>query len=203
MIIKYIVMRKNLLVLLMLYALNLTAQTQQGVAYQYNGKQKRTPLGKVSISYDGNKRTVLSDEKDGTFTLVLEGLKMGDRIGLVTVKKREMMVFNQHAVDEWSVRKEPLRLILCNAAEFERQKNNYIEIGMHQAKKKYDHQKAELEAKLRTSEIRQQEYEAALDKAYEDLERLQKNIGDYADLLARVDQSELDAQMQEVRRCSD
>ena len=198
MIIKYIVMRKNLLVLLMLYALNLTAQTQQGVAYQYNGKQKRTPLGKVSISYDGNKRTVLSDEKDGTFTLVLEGRKMGDRIGLVTVKKREMMVFNQHAVDEWSVRKEPLRLILCNADEFERQKNNYIEIGMRQAKKKYDQQKAELEAKLRASEIRQQEYETALDKAYEDLERLQKNIGDYADLLARVDQSELDAQMQEV-----
>jgi hypothetical protein len=59
----------------------LVAQTQQGVTYRYNGKQKRTPLGQVSISYDGNKRTVLSDAKDGTFTLVLDGRKMGDRIG--------------------------------------------------------------------------------------------------------------------------
>jgi tetratricopeptide (TPR) repeat protein len=181
-----------------LCAVSVVAQTQQGVTYRYNGKQKRTPLGQVSISYDGNKRTVLSDAKDGTFTLVLDGRKMGDRIGLVTVKKREMMVFNQHAVDEWSVRKEPLMLILCNADEFERQKNNYIEIGKRQAKKKYDKQKAELEAQLQARKVKQQEYEAALDKAYEDLDRLQKNIGEYADLLARIDQSELDGQMQEV-----
>ena len=190
--------RIHLLLALVALPLLLVAQTQQGVTYRYNGKQKRTPLGQVSISYDGNKRTVLSDAKDGTFTLVLDGRKMGDRIGLVTVKKREMMVFNQHAVDEWSVRKEPLMLILCNADEFEQQKNNYIEIGKRQAKKKYDQQKAELEAQLQEGKVKQQEYEAALDKAYEDLDRLQKNIGEYADLLARIDQSELDGQMQEV-----
>ena len=192
-------MRKTpLLFAIVTLPLLLMAQTQQGVTYRYNGKQKRTPLGQVSISYDGNKRTVLSDAKDGTFTLVLDGRKMGDRIGMVTVKKREMMVFNQHAVDEWSVRKEPLMLILCNADEFEQQKNNYIEIGKRQAKKKYDQQKEALEAQLQEGKVKQQEYEAALDKAYEDLDRLQKNIGEYADLLARIDQSELDGQMQEV-----
>ncbi|MBQ9216403.1 MAG: tetratricopeptide repeat protein [Prevotella sp.] len=167
------------------------AQTQQGVAYQYNGKNPRTPLGNVTISYDADKRTTISGE-NGTFALSFTGKKMGDRIGMVTVKKREMMVFNQQAVDEWSVRKEPLVLILCNADEFERQKENLINIGRREAKKKYDRQKADLEAKLKASQIKEAEYEAALDKAYEELEQLQNNIGSYADIFARIDESEID-----------
>ena len=189
-------MRKLLLftVVCLLVAVDIQGQTtiQQGVTYRYNGKQQRTPLGNVTISYDADKRSTLSNENDGTFTLLLDGRKMGDRIGLVTVRKREMMVFNQQAVDEWSIRKEPLCLILCNADEFERQKENLINIGKREAKKKYDRQKVELEEKLSASQMKQQEYEAALDKAYDELERFQKNVGEYADLLARVDESEVD-----------
>lgn len=184
--------------LLMSICLGAQTVTQKGVTYRYNGKNPRTPIGSVTISYDGNKRSVLSDEKSGAFSLTLENLKMGDRIGLVSVKKREMMVFNQHAVDEWSVRKEPLILILCNADEFEHQKANLIEIGKREAKKKYDKQKTELEAKLKASEIQLNEYEAALDKAYEELDYLHKNVDQYADALARIDQSELNIQMQEI-----
>ena len=165
---------------------------QKGVAYKYNGKQKRTPLGNVTITYDAGKRTVLSAEQNGTFTLTLEGRRMGDKIGAVTVKKREMTVFNQQAVDEWNVRKEPLMLILCNADDLDRQKENLIAIGRRQAKKKYDLQKAELEKQLQDSRIKQQEYETALDKAYEELERFQKSVGEYADLFARIDESEVD-----------
>ena len=166
--------------------------TQKGVAYRYNGKQQRKPLGNVTISYSNNQRSTLSNEQNGEFTLTLSGLKMGDPIGFVEVKKREMMVFNQHAVKEWSIRKEPLMLVLCNADEFERQKENLINIGKREAKKKYDRQKAELEAKLNASQMKQQEYEAALDKAYDELERFQKNVGEYADLFARIDESEVD-----------
>ena len=182
------------LVLMMTMSVPMLAQTvtQRGVAYQYNGKKQRTPLGNVTITYDANKRTTISGEQDGAFALTLDGRRMGDRIGLVTVRKREMMVFNQHAVDEWSVRREPLMLILCNAEEFERQKENLINIGRREAKKKYDRQKAELEAKLQASEIQRAEYEAALDKAYDELDRLNKNVGEYADLFARIDESEID-----------
>ena len=122
-------MKKVLLLLTMLLLTQVAisqAIQQKGVAYRYNGKQKRTPLGNVTISYAGNSRSVISGEDNGTFSLMLEGKKMGDRIGVVTVKKREMMVFNQQAVDEWNIRKEPLTLILCNADEFERQKENLI-----------------------------------------------------------------------------
>ena len=197
-----VMMRKFMLftVVCLLVVIDIQGQMteQQGVTYRYNGRQQRTPLGNVTISYDANKRSTLSNEHDGTFTLLLDGRKMGDRIGLVTVKKREMMVFNQHAVDEWSIRKEPLMLILCNADEFERQKENLINIGKREAKKKYDRQKAELEAKLSASQMKQQEYEAALDKAYDELERFQKNVGEYADLFARIDESEVDTLAQQA-----
>ena len=188
------------LILALLTSVVMSAQvvTQRGVAYRYNGKQQRTPLGNVTISYDANKRSTVSGEQDGAFSLSLDGSRMGDRIGLVTVRKREMMVFNQQAVDEWSVRKEPLMLILCNADEFERQKENLINIGRREAKKKYDRQKADLEARLNASEIKRQEYEAALDKAYDELDRLNKNVGEYADLFARIDESEIDTLAQQA-----
>ena len=183
-----------LTIILLMLTVPMLAQTvtQKGVAYQYNGKKARTPLGNVSISYDADKRKVVSDGQNGSFTLMLEKRRMGDRIGLVTVKKREMMVFNQHAVDEWSVRKEPLMLILCNAEEFERQKENLINIGRREAKKKYDRQKAELERQVAEGKMQIAEKDAALDKAYDELERFQKNVGEYADLFARIDESEID-----------
>ncbi len=174
-----------------------SAQTQQGVAYQYNGKNARTPLGNVTISYDANRRSTVSAE-NGNFVLTLTGKQMGDRIGQVTVKKREMMVFNQQAVDEWSIRKEPLRLILCNADEFEKQKEKLIAIGRREARMKYDKLKTELEAQLNASKIKEAEYEATLEKAYDELGRLNKNISEYADLFARIDESEIDTLAQQA-----
>ena len=68
-------------ILIFYFALTLFGQqvtTQQGIAYQYNGKKTRTPLGNVTISYDANKRTTISGERDGSFSLTLVGRKMGD-----------------------------------------------------------------------------------------------------------------------------
>ena len=194
-------MKKRLILFfLLLVTASVFAQTisQKGVAYQYNGKEERTPLGNVTISYDGNQRTTISGEQDGTFSLTLTGRKMGDRIGGVTIRKREMMVFNQQSVDEWSVRKEPLRLILCNADEFERQKENLIAIGKREAKKKYDRQVADLEKQLAEGKIMLQEKDSALDKAYEELERARTHMDEYADLFARIDESEVDTLAQQA-----
>ena len=172
-------------------------QTQKGVSYRYNGKNPRTPLPNVTIECITANNTVISDST-GSFTLTFNKLKMGDRMGLVTVKKREMLVFNQHAVDEWSIRKEPLCLILCDANEFENQKQNLIAIGRREAQKKYDRQKAELQKQLDASEIDRAKYEIELDKAYEELDRLHKHLDEYADLFARIDESEIDSTAQQA-----
>ena len=172
-------------------------QTQKGVSYRYNGKNPRTPLPNVVIKYDIERQPAISDSM-GAFELTFSNLKMGDRIGLVTVTKREMMVFNQHAVDEWSIRKEPLCLILCDADEFDRQKKEYMDLGRKDAKRKYDRQKAELEKQLEEGKIKQEDLENALNVAYERLKKLQEEIDKYADDLARIDLSELDGKMQEI-----
>ena len=189
--------RLFLLSIALLFCFQATAQvqTQKGMSYRYNGKSPRTPLPNVTIECVTANNTVISDST-GSFTLTFNKLKMGDRMGLVTVKKREMMVFNQHAVDEWSIRKEPLCLILCDANEFEQQKQNLIEIGRREAQKKYDRQKTELEKQLKASLIDRAKYEAELDKAWEELDRLHKHLDEYADLFARIDQSEIDSTAQ-------
>jgi len=194
-------MTKRLLSLACLLAItaDLFAQTvtQRGVSYQYNGKQKRTPLGGVTIRPVSSSNAVLSDSA-GTFTLQLQGLQMGSRIGTVSVKKRGMMVFNQQAVDDWSVRKDPLCLVLCNADEFDNQKQHLIEIGYRRAKQRYSSQKEALEQELAANKIKQQEYETALDAAYGELERARQHMAEYADLFARIDQSEIDTNAQEA-----
>lgn len=193
--IKHILLFTSLLLATMSFG---QIQIQKGVSYRYNGKNPRTPLPSVIIECDAATNTVISDSITGEFSISFQKLKMGDRIGLVKVKKREMMVFNQHAVDEWSIRKEPLCLILCDANEFDRQKQELIAIGKREAQKKYDRQKTDLEQQLETSQIDRARYEAELDTAWQELDRLHKHIDEYADLFARIDESEIDSLAQQA-----
>lgn len=191
-----------LFIVIMLLATAAFAQThndikQKGYSYRYNGKESRTPLANVVVECVTAINPVLSDSV-GEFTLSFQNSKMGDKMGSVIVKKREMMVFNQQTVDEWSIRKEPLCLIMCDVKEFERQKQELIAIGMREAEKKYSQQKAELEKRLEASQIDRVKYEAELDKAWEELDRLQKHIDKYADIFARIDESEIDTIAQQA-----
>ena len=131
---------------------------QNGVTYRYNGKNPRTPIGGVYIKPITAANGVVSDESSGTFILAFDNLKMGSRIGNVRVTKQGMMVFNQQAVDEWNVRKDPLCLILCDADEFQKQKKSLIAIGESQAKKKYDKKLSELKKQNDSNQLKIDEY---------------------------------------------
>ena len=168
---------------------------QRGIAYRYNGQKAKTPLGKVYIKVATAPNGVLSDSINGAFTLHFSGLSVGSRIGNVQVQKRGMMIFNQQVVDEWSIRKEPLRLILCDADEFEKQKQNLIAIGQREAKKRYDKKIAEIEANYEAESI---EWYQKLNEADKELQNIRKHIGEYADLFARIDESEVDTLAQKA-----
>ena len=191
-------MKRIMLFISLLWALfismPLQAQTinQKGVTYQYNGKNKRTPIGGVYIKPITAANGVVSDESNGTFTLALDNQKMGSRIGNVRVTKQGMMVFNQQAVDEWSVRKDPLCLILCNADEFQKQKKNLIAIGESQAKKKYDQKLAELKKQNDAKQLKIDEYYNKLDSLEKEYQNALKHMDEYADVFARIDESEVD-----------
>lgn len=161
---------------------------QSGVTYRYNGKNQRTPLGKVYIKVAASANGVLSDSVSGRFSLQLPNMKMGSRIGNVTVQKRGMMVFNQQAVDEWSIRQDPLCVILCDKDEFEKQKQNLIAIGQREAQKRYDNKISEIEAKYKAES---EEWFQKISEAENELQNFQKQIGKYAELFARIDLSEV------------
>ena len=98
----------------------------------------------------------------------------------VEVIKADMMIFNQHAVDEWTVRKEPLCLILCDADEFQKQKKKLIAIGESQIKKKYDSKLAELKKQDEDKQLKIDEY-------YNKLDSLEK---EYQNALKHMDEKE-------------
>ena len=174
---------------------NVLAQSvfvQKGITFRYNGKKPRTLLGGVYVKTATSPNGVVSDENNGVFFLKLQNVKMGDRLGRATVSKTGLMVFNQQAVDEWSARKEPLKLILCDANQFQKQKNNLISIGRNQAEKKYKKRLAELEKKNKAQQLTLDEYYAKLDSINRDRDNAEKHMEEYADMFARIDESEVD-----------
>ena len=174
---------------------NVLAQSvfvQKGITFRYNGKKPRTPLGGVYVKTATSPNGVVSDENNGVFFLKLQNVKMGDRLGRTTVSNTDLMIFNQKEVDEWSARKEPLKLILCDANQFQKQKNNLISIGRNQAEKKYKKRLAELEKKNKAQQLTLDEYYAKLDSINRDRDNAEKHMEEYADMFARIDESEVD-----------
>ena len=170
--------------------------TQKGVTYRYNGRNPRTPIGNVYIKTATSTNAVLSNSSNGTFTLQLKNLQMGSPIGSVNVTKKGMIVFNQQAVDEWSVRKEPLCLILCDADEFDNQRKNLIAIGEREAKKRYDKRIKEIESKYKEESI---EWYSKVHEADSILQFFRDHLGEYADMFARIDESEMDTIAQRAK----
>lgn len=182
--------------IVLLSSCNVLAQSvlvQKGITYRYNGKNPRIPIGGVYVKTATSPNGVVSDEGNGTFALKLQNIKMGDRLGRATVNKAGLMIFNQQAVDEWSARKEPLKLILCDANQFQKQKNNLIAIGRNQAEKKYKKRLAELEQKNKAQQLTLDEYHAKLDTINRERDNAEKHMDEYADMFARIDESEVDS----------
>ena len=171
---------------------NALAIDQLGIAYRYNGKKQRTAIGGVYVKVATSPNGVVSNEPNGQFVLKLKGIGMGDPMGLATVTKKGMMVFNKEEVDRWSVQKKPLVLIVCDANEFQKQKDRLITIGRNQAEKRYKQKLAKLEAQNAKKQLSLDLYNAKLDSIEKEKSNALAHMDEYADLFARVDESEID-----------
>ena len=171
---------------------NALAIDQLGIAYRYNGKKQRSAIGGVYVKVATSPNGVVSNEPNGQFVLKLKGLGMGDPMGLATVTKKGMMVFNKEEVDRWSVQKKPLVLIVCDANEFQKQKDRLITIGRNQAEKRYKQKLAKLEAQNAKKQLSLDLYNAKLDSIEKEKSNALAHMDEYADLFARVDESEID-----------
>ena len=177
---------------------NALAIDQLGIAYRYNGKKQRTPIGGVYVKVATSRNGVVSDKKNGQFVLKLDGLGMGDPLGMVTVSKRGMVVLNKDEVAKWNVQKKPLVLILCDANEFQKLKDRLVAIGRSQAKKKHKQELAKLEAMNAKKQLTLEQYYAKQDSIDKKMEHALARMDEYADLFARIDESEIDAVSQKA-----
>ena len=177
---------------------NALAIDQLGIAYRYNGKKQRTPIGGVYVKVATSRNGVVSDKKNGQFVLKLDGLGMGDPLGMATVSKRGMVVLNKDEVDRWSVQKKPLVLILCDANEFQKLKDRLVAIGRSQAKKNHKQELAKLEALNAKKQLTLEQYYAKQDSIDKKMEHALAHMDEYADLFARIDESEIDAVSQKA-----
>ena len=177
---------------------NALAIDQLGIAYRYNGKKQRTPIGGVYVKVATSPNGVVSDKKNGQFVLKLDGLGMGDPLGMVTVSKRGMVVLNKDEVAKWSVQKKPLVLILCDANEFQKLKDRLVAIGRSQAKKKHKQELAKLEALNAKKQLTLEQYYAKRESIDKKMEHALARMDEYADLFARIDESEIDAVSQKA-----
>ena len=171
---------------------NALAIDQIGVAYRYNGKKQRTPLGGVYIKVATSPNGVVSQEQNGQFVLKLKDIKMGDAMGNAIVQKTGMMVFNKEEVNRWHVQKGALVLIVCDANEFQKQKAQLITIGRNQAEKKYKQKIELLKAQNAKQQLSLDQYYAKLDSIEKEKDNALAHMDEYADLFARIDESEVD-----------
>ena len=185
--------KKVLFILLAIMSIgNALAIDQIGVAYRYNGKKQRTPLGGVYIKVATSPNGVVSQEQNGQFVLKLKDIKMGDAMGNAIVQKTGMMVFNKEEVNRWHVQKGALVLIVCDANEFQKQKAQLITIGRNQAEKKYKQKIELLKAQNAKQQLSLDQYYAKLDSIEKEKNNALAHMDEYADLFARIDESEVD-----------
>ena len=185
--------KKILFILLMILSIgNALAIDQIGIAYRYNGKKQRTPLGGVYIKVATSPNGVVSQEQNGQFVLKLKDIKMGDAMGNAIVQKTGMMVFNKEEVNRWHVQKGALVLIVCDVNEFQKQKAQLITIGCNQAKKKYKQKIEQLKAQNAKQQLSLDQYHAKLDSIEKEKENALAHMDEYADMFARIDESEVD-----------
>ena len=177
---------------------NALAIDQLGIAYRYNGKKQRTPIGGVYVKVATSPNGVVSDEQNGQFVLKLDGLGMGDPLGMATVSKRGMVVLNKDEVAKWNVQKKPLVLILCDANEFQKQKDRLMAVGRNQVEKKYKQELAKLETQNDKKQLTLEQYYAKHESIDKEKMHALAHMDEYADLFARIDESEIDTVSQKA-----
>ena len=185
--------KKVLFILLAILSIdNALAIEQIGIAYRYNGKKQRTPLGGVYIKVATSPNGVVSQEENGMFVLKLKDRALGDAMGDAIVQKSGMIVFNKEEVKRWHVQKDALVLIVCDADAFQKQKNNLIAIGRSQAEKKYKQKLEQLKAQNAKQQLSIDQYYAKLDSIEKERNNALAHMEEYADMLARIDEREID-----------
>ena len=89
-------------------------------------------------------------------------------------------------------------LVVCDANEFQKQKVQLIAIGRNQAEKKYKQKLERLKAQNAKQQLSLDQYYAKLDSLEKEKENALAHMDEYADMFARIDESEIDTVAQKA-----
>ncbi|MCH4156394.1 MAG: tetratricopeptide repeat protein [Muribaculaceae bacterium] len=163
---------------------------QAGIVLQYNGKSAKTPLPLVELRIAN--ASPATSSANGNFTLNFGKLGLGDKITVLHISKPGYVIFNQQAVNDWTVRKVPLKLVMCDATTFDNMKNAAYLLGEKNYKRQYENKCAEVKRLLAEKKITKRNYDKALAEADSVQEASMTQLDKYAEMFARIDESELD-----------
>jgi hypothetical protein len=196
-------MKRSLIILMtLLFAVSLNAQEtlQSGITYKYNGKRPKTVLANVNIRT--NASPTISGQ-NGAFTLKLKQSRMGDPIKLVFAMKSGYVLFNKDETESWSVKKGPLRLVMCDAATYNKMKSENYDKMLANLTAKHDREEKRLKAQLAQKRMKERDYKAKLDSITNLYDNSLSKLDEYVEEYTRIDESELDSVMSKAKQLFD
>ena len=191
-------MRYILSFVMVICCCSLWAQSVQQVqVMEYNGREKKTPLAGVSLSVQ-NAGSSMSDAQ-GALTLQFRSQKAGDQVQVRRIDLAGYEVFNQDAVDAWTISTQrTFQLVLCKSERFKALCDQYNAAASASYERQLKRDRQKLDDLKREGKLKEEEYVkqvAALENQYnEQLDKLEN----YVDRFARIDLSEISEQEQQI-----
>lgn len=188
----------NLLFFMAVGCTMVLAQSEQRIMVQeYQQTQAKTPMSQVSVTVTGAAGVIT--EADGTATLRFRQLRVGDPVKVRRVVKEGYEIFNQQALDAWTVApQQTFALVLCRSEHLRQLKERYMRVASQSYEQQYKRDLNRLEQLKKQQKMVQADYEAqAQQLENEYLDRLDQ-LDNYVDHFARIDLSELSSAQREL-----
>lgn len=191
------------LLLLTIVVPSLNAQTQNGFVKTLGRPEKKgEALSGVSIRVKGAHNPVLS-ETDGTFSLLLPGLKNGDAYALQQVQKTGYelneagLIGQQNAFSD----KVPLEIVMVSSKQLQADKQRIENNAYKVAEKNYNAKVKQLEKQIENNQISIEQYRKELNDLQAGFEKYQSLIDGLAEHYAHTDYDGLDEKEREINLC--
>ena len=181
----------------------LSAQTQQGYVRTLGRPEKAgVPLGEVNIKVKGQHNAVNSNG-DGTFEMVLEGLRNGDAYSLSQVRKNGYELNESDFIGRPLAFSDKVRLeiVMVSSAQLQADKRRIENNAYKTAEKNYQAQYDLLEKQLNDNDISAEQYRERILELQDKFERYQSLIDGLAEHYAHTDYDLLDEKDREINLC--
>lgn len=173
---------------------------QRGITYEYQGEDDKTPLKDVYIIAGG--ASAQSNEY-GNFKLEFKNLEIGNPVPAdpsTCAQKEGYVVFNIDAIKQWCVtdRNNLFSIVLCEKSKFDSMVLTYYNASDELLKKQlYKERKAAEKYKGDADK-----YKRLLNEAEKRYDKAAKQAMEYAKLVARIDESELEGNLPSILKLS-